>query len=269
MSSVAWHESDYETVSVSVSDGVAELMMNRPEQLNALSITLKRELGQVIDFALGDPSVSMIVLTGAGRSFCSGADLRGMSESRGLTYRKELRKLQDDLIVKLWESEKIVIAGVQGYAAGAGFSIALASDIVVAEEGATFYAPFVTGPAVVPDTGIAYLLPKAVGVNAAMHILLTAQRVPATEAAQLGIVQRLVPTGSVRQGIDETIAALRRAAPQALALTKTLVHKGLSTDLREVLEQEAFMQALLRMSDDHAEGIKAFAEQRAPHFTGS
>lgn len=262
-------ERHYETIVVNQTDGAVEIVMNQPETLNALSLTMKRELADAIDEAIRASDIKILVLSGAGRAFCSGANLKDMSSSTGLAYRNELRKLQDNLIARLWDSETIVVAGVQGYAAGAGFSLALAADLVVAEEGATFYAPFVIGPAVVPDTGIAFLLPKVVGVSTAKKILLTGEKVSAHEAYRLGIVQTLVPTGGLRQGLDETIAALRRAAPMALGLTKTLVHAGLNSGLDDVLELEATLQALMRLSKDHAEGVRAFAEDRPPRFVGS
>jgi enoyl-CoA hydratase/carnithine racemase len=239
--------------------GVARLTLNRPDRLNALSLELKAQLMSAIREADADPEIRVIVLAGSGRAFCAGADLTDLSPTENFEYRRELRALQDGLIRSLWTADTIVVAEVRGWAVGAGFSVVLASDLVVASDRAKFQAPFVTGPGLVADTGIAFLLPRVVGAMRAKELLLTGRTVESAEAHQLGLVSTLVPDDQLEARSRDLVSSLLACPRHALASSKSLVRLGLETGLDAVLEQEASYQAMLRLTEEHRAAVKRFA----------
>lgn len=256
----------FETLLYDVADGVATVSLNRPEVLNALNDQLYKELSGLIRAVADDPAVRCVVLTGAGRGFCSGGDVRGMDPNRPvLAKRKRHRWILSDVLRPLVRLEKPVIAAVNGVAAGAGMNLALAADILIASEEATFSQVFAR-VGLVPDLGGLYLLTRVVGLNRAKELCFTARKVGAAEALSLGIVNEVVPA----ERLTERAAALAReiaaGPPLALSMTKTLLNMSSTSTLEEMLEYEGYAQTLAYASGENAEGALAFKEKRAPRF---
>ena len=240
--------------------GVAVVTLNRPDRLNALSHGLLVELRSQIQVLGQDRSVRAVVLTGAGRAFSSGADLRG-----GPSDAEEVvRRYYNPLITDLVGLDKPLVAAVNGVAAGAAVSLALACDLRVAAERASFQLSFVK-VGLVPDAGATWLLPRLVGTARAAEMALLGRSVPAQEAASWGLVNAVVPDGEV---LDRALE-LARAAAAASASTgpiRHLLHEALCRDLATQLDAEATAQGLAQHGADYAEARLAFVEKRPPNF---
>jgi 2-(1,2-epoxy-1,2-dihydrophenyl)acetyl-CoA isomerase len=252
---------------VSERDGpVAILRLNEPETLNALSPAIKAGLKATVLAALDDPAVRVIVLTGEGRAFCAGGDIRAMDERRPVVVRARLQALHRWLAALL-TTEKPVVTAVNGVAAGAGLSLALTGDIVCAAHTARFKAGF-PGIGAVPDLAVAYTLPRAVGLKRAADILLTNRDVTAEEALAMGLVSRLFAAEELMAGVLEIAHQLARG-PLSLGLTKRLLQGAFQQPLETFLEAEALAQATAFGSEDFAEGVAAFRGKRKPTFGGA
>ncbi|MFI5255073.1 MAG: enoyl-CoA hydratase-related protein [Candidatus Limnocylindrales bacterium] len=248
------------------ADGVRTLTLDRPEALNALDRELKEVLLAAVRGASLDPNVRALVLTGAGRAFCAGQDLRERGE-RAPSLADELRERYIPLILALRRLEKPIVAAVNGVAAGAGFSLALACDLRVMAEGATFVAAFAR-IGLVPDSGMSWFLPRLVGPARAAEIVMLSDPIDAARAGQLGLADRVVPAGAAVAEAQALAARLAAGAPRSLALTRRALAYGLEHDLEASLEFEAQLQDAAGRTADHAEGLRAFAEKRPPRFSG-
>ena len=253
-------------VEYRVEEGVATLRLNRPQALNALSSTLKDELRDAIAAAAGDAEVRCVLLTGAGRAFCAGGDVKEMAAARTpLAVRAGMRRTLNTIVIPLARMPKPVIAAVNGFAVGAGFNLALAADMIIAAESAVFSQIFVQ-VALVPDYGGLYFLTRAVGLNRAKELCFTGRKLTATEGAEFGFVNRVVPDAEL---MDTAIALARQIArgpSTSLSLTKSLLNMASTCTLDEMADMEAFAQALAAADPDHQEGLKAFAEKRPPRY---
>jgi 2-(1,2-epoxy-1,2-dihydrophenyl)acetyl-CoA isomerase len=255
-----------------VADGVLTLTMNRPERLNSIDETLLSALTAGFQAARSDEAVRCIVLTGAGRGFCAGADLTqsamrsGGGAGVGAQIRERLQAVYAPLIALIRDVEKPVVAAVNGVAAGAGMSLALACDLRVAAESAYFLQAFVR-IGLVPDAGSTYFLPRLVGVGRAMELAMLGERVPAAEALQLGLVNRVVPDESLGSAVAELAGRLARG-PRSLGLIKRAVYLSMESDLRAQLANEENLQALAANTEDFVEGVSAFLEKRPAQFRG-
>ncbi len=249
------------------ADGVATLTLNRPRQLNALDDALKEALADAIRDVGRDGSVRVVVLTGAGRAFCAGQDL-GETAARGTpAFERVLRSAYHPIVLGLRRLERPVIAAVNGVAAGAGASIAMAADIRIASSEASFIMAF-GRVGLVPDSGATWFLPRLVGPARAAELAFTGDAVGAEEAERIGLVNRVVPAERLVDETRELAARLASAAPRALAWTKRALNRSLETGLADALEYEASLQGLAGRTADHAEGARAFAEKRPPRFRG-
>lgn len=256
------------TLLFAVNRGVATLTLNRPERLNALNLELKARLADAIAEIGGRSDIRAVVLTGAGRAFCSGGDVREMDAARNShEVRERLLAMHRKVIIPLTRIEKPVIAVINGPAVGAGFSLALACDFVFAAESASFSMIF-TQRGLVPDSGIAYMLPRLIGMAQAKELAYTGRKIDAVEARQLGLVLRVEPDAEVMERAVEFARLLAGGASVALGLTKRLLDRSLQSTIDEMADYEACVVAIAVATEDHAEGIKAFAEKRAPRFTG-
>jgi len=251
-----------------VDQGVATLTLNRPERLNALNLELKARLSDVIAEISGRADIRAVILTGAGRAFCAGGDIREMDAARnGHEVRERLLAMHHKVIIPLTRLEKPVIAVTNGLAVGAGFSLALACDFVFAAQSAR-YSMIFTQLGLVPDSGIAYILPRLIGMAKAKELAFTGRTIDANEALQLGLVLRIEPDAEVLSRAVEFARTLAKGASVALGLTKRLLDQSLQSTVEEMANYESCFLAIAVATEDHAEGIKAFAEKRGPRFNG-
>jgi 2-(1,2-epoxy-1,2-dihydrophenyl)acetyl-CoA isomerase len=250
-----------------VTQRVATITLDRPDALNALTVPLKEELLAALRQAGSDPAVRAIVLTGAGRAFCAGQDLRERLEPGVAPLDVEIRERYNPVILAMRRLEKPIVGAINGIAAGAGASLAFACDLRIAAEGASFLLAF-GRVGLIPDSGATWLLPRLVGAAKAAELALTATPLSAADAERLGLVARVVPVESV-VGEARTVAThLAEMAPRAVALTKRALEASWTASLEEQLELEAELQGIAGATADHAEGIAAFMEKRPPRFTG-
>lgn len=259
-------EPRYTTLLYNAKDGVATVTLNRPESLNALNAEMRRELLAVLKAARGDEETRVVILTGTGRGFCAGADLRGGSGERD--FRRVLTGEYNPLITAIRTLPKPVVAAVNGVAAGAGVSLAFAADIVIAADDAKFIPAF-NRIALVPDSGLTRVLVRALGRHRALEILLGERQLTAAMAHEAGLVSAPIPAARLMDAARDLGVRLAAGATQAIGLTKRLVNAAEDDSLAEALAREAGLQALAGRSPEHAEGVAAFSEKREPRFGGS
>ncbi|MEU1185572.1 enoyl-CoA hydratase-related protein [Streptomyces sp. NPDC005820] len=249
---------------------VAILTLNRPEALNAITPDLREHLIQSFSEASADPAVRAVVLTGAGRGFCAGADLRGGAAGGDRVpgdVARTIRLGAQRLIAAVLDCEKPVIAAVNGTAAGLGAHLALACDLVLAAESARFIEVFVRR-GLVPDGGGAYLLPRLIGPQRAKELMFFGDALSAPDAERLGLVNRVVPDGELEKTAREWAARLAAGPTRALALTKQLVNASLDTDRAAAFAAEAAAQEINMTTADAREGVASFVERRTAEFGG-
>jgi 2-(1,2-epoxy-1,2-dihydrophenyl)acetyl-CoA isomerase len=253
-------------VLLSATDaGVTTLTLNRPDSLNALNADLRRALRDALSAARRDDATRAIVITGAGRGFCSGADLRGGAGERD--FRHVLRTEYNPLIEAIRALPKPVIAAVNGVAAGAGMSLALAADLVVAAEDARFVPAF-HRIGLVPDSGLARVLVRALGRHRAFGVLVGERPLGAEDARDSGLVAATVPADRLAETASELARRLAAGPTAAFGMTKRLLDAAEDAPLGATLDLEAALQAVAGRTEDHAEGVAAFAEKRDPAFRG-
>jgi 2-(1,2-epoxy-1,2-dihydrophenyl)acetyl-CoA isomerase len=248
---------------------VLTLTLNRPEALNALTPELLGGLAKALRDAEKDKEVRAVVLTGAGRAFCAGADLQAIvaaaaKQGAGPVVRDRF----NPVIQQIRKMEKPVIAAVNGVAAGAGASLAFACDLKVAAEEAKFPMAF-TKIGLTPDSGMSFFLPRALGLSRALEAAWFGEPISAKQALEAGLVNRLVPAAQVLQAAKDWAGALAEMPARSIALTKRSLNHSMGRHLDAQLEYEAHLQEILGRTNDFKEGVAAFKEKRAPKFTGS
>jgi 2-(1,2-epoxy-1,2-dihydrophenyl)acetyl-CoA isomerase len=254
-----------ETIRYDTVGGVATITLNRPDRLNALNATMRRELLGAFKAAARDDATRAVIVTGEGRGFCSGADLRGGAGER--EFRRVLTTEYNPLITAIRELPKPVIAAVNGVAAGAGASIAFAADLIVAAEEARFLMAFVK-IGLVPDSGATRTLVRALGRHAATEMIFTGEPLTAKRAADAGLVTAVVPANELMTAARELAERLANGPTKALGYAKRLINTAGDEALADSLAHEADLQELAGRTADHAEGVSAFAEKREPRFEG-
>ncbi len=258
----------FDTLLTETADNALTITLNRTERLNALNRTVLTELADVLGAAEQDAAVRCIVLTGAGRGFCSGADLTGDGpRDPNASVADTVRKVYNAAIQRIRSIEKPVIAAVNGVAAGAGMSLALACDIRIASEAAWFTAGFAR-IGLIPDSGGTLFLPLLVGYAKAAELAFTCDRVPAAEAHRIGLVNHVVPAEDLMARTQELAARLAAMPTRAIGLTKRAFNQAMMPHLTDVLDYEAEVQEIAAQTRDHRDGVAAFREQRQPVFTG-
>jgi len=255
-----------QTIIYEKQDGIAKITLNRPQALNAFTAEMNRELQEVLKEADGDQTIRCLLLTGAGRAFCAGQDLKGRTPGKKGSLGESLRKNYNPIILRLRRTEKPVIAAVNGVAAGAGCNLALACDLRIAAEEAKFIQAFVR-VGLSPDSGGSYILPRLVGFSKAMELLLLGEPVDAREALRIGLVCRVVPANELGGTALELAARLARG-PRSIGLIKRALNRAMLSDLESQLEYEAYVQEIAGRSADYDEGVRAFLEKRQPVFKG-
>jgi 2-(1,2-epoxy-1,2-dihydrophenyl)acetyl-CoA isomerase len=254
------------------ADHVLSLTLNRPEALNALTPDQRDEIVRLLSEASASPEVRAVVLTGTGRGFCAGADLRGAAatttgERVPGDVARTLRTGAQRLIAAVLDCEKPVIAAVNGTAAGLGAHLAWACDLVLAAESARFIEVFVRR-GLVPDGGGAYLLPRLLGPQRAKELMFFGDALTATDAERMGLVNRVVPDGDLDKTARAWAERLATGPTRALALTKQLVNASLDADRATAFAAEAAAQEINMTTADAREGVRSFVERRSPAYRG-
>jgi 2-(1,2-epoxy-1,2-dihydrophenyl)acetyl-CoA isomerase len=261
----------YKCLIYDEKDSVATLTMNRPERLNALGDTLRDDLHNAIGRASDDPNIRAIVLTGAGRGFCSGGDVKVMNENKergaGRPLIDQVAPSRDRTVLAMRDAPKPLIAAVNGPAAGAGMNIALACDIRIASTAARFGETFAKRGLHV-DWGGTYFLPRIVGMAKACELIFTGEIIDAEEALSLGIVSQVVTPEELMPSVQELARKIAAGPPIAIRLAKRALYRSQDCDLRSALEFETYAQNICSETEDAREGIKAFIEKRSPRFQG-
>lgn len=260
------------TVRVDSSDGILTVTLARPDVLNAFNADMGVELGAALRLAQRDDAVRCVVLTGAGRAFCVGQDLRALRSlatdtAGGLDLGAYLRDKINPLVLRIRTMEKPVVAAVNGIAAGAGASFAFAADLVVAARNASFKLAFAS-IGLVPDAAATFTLVQRAGYGRAAELCLLDEVIPADRALELGLVNRVVADEALPAAAREMALRLAALPPRALALTKRALNHAWMSTLNEHLEYESYLQATAGRTADHREGVAAFLEKRPPRFTG-
>jgi 2-(1,2-epoxy-1,2-dihydrophenyl)acetyl-CoA isomerase len=254
-------------VEVEAEAGVATITLNRPDALNALTVPMKRDLLGAFRQVERDRAVRAVILTGAGRAFCAGQDLRERLEPGAAPLGVEVRERYNPIIRAMRALPKPIVGAINGVAAGAGASLAMACDLRIASEAASFALAF-GRVGLVPDSGATWFLPRLVGHARAMELALLNDPVSAADALRVGLVGRVVPAEELAADARAIAERLAAGAPRAIALTKRAINAAWDRDLDAALEWEAHLQDLAGRTRDHAEGLAAFVEKRPPRFTG-
>jgi 2-(1,2-epoxy-1,2-dihydrophenyl)acetyl-CoA isomerase len=260
----------HETVDLTTDDSAARILLNRPEALNAWNEQFGRDLLDAVTTVAQDDSIRALMITGAGRGFSSGADLkeqRSRGEGGVPNLSARLKEIYHPIITGLREMPKPVVAAVNGPAVGIGCSLALAADLVVAAESAYFLLAFVN-IGLVPDGGSTAFLPARIGYARAAEMAMLGERVPAEQALDWGLINRVVPDEDLAGAADALHQLLAKGPTTSYAGSKRLLNRRMYAGLGEQLEAEADAQREQGKTQDFIEGVLAFAEKRSPNFTG-
>lgn len=258
------------TIQTKVQQGVATLAFNRPDSLNSFNRLMHEEVQQILKVWNTDSDIRVIVIRGNGRAFSAGQDLKeraGQLDNIPLPHEGSLAKYYNPLIELIRRSPKPVIAAVNGVAAGAGANIALACDLVIATESAKFIQAF-SKIGLIPDAGGTWMLPRLIGYARAMALTFLGEPISASEAAQMGMIWKMVPDQEFDSYIDEIAHRLTQQPTYALALTKQALQRSAENSLSQQLELEQNLQYLALSSQDYKEGVQAFVNKRPAQFVG-
>ncbi|SIS72648.1 enoyl-CoA hydratase-related protein [Paracoccus saliphilus] len=255
---------DFETIQFGVRDGIATLILDRPDKMNALNSRMRAEITHALTSL--PKEVRCVVLTGSGRAFCSGQDLTDANAARDL--EATLRDEYEPMLHAVRNCPVPVIAAVNGTAAGAGANLALVADVVIAAESADFIQAF-TRIGLVPDAGGTWAIPRAVGAARAMGMMLFADAIPARQAADWGLIWEALPDGEFAETVAARARQLAQGPTSAYRAVRQAVAESFDNDLEEQLKLEAKLQGQAGRSSDFREGVTAFLEKRKPRFTGS
>ncbi len=256
----------YETLLTEMRDGVRILTLNRPDVLNAINARLGEELLDALREAERSADARCVLLTGAGRAFCAGADLRDQSPGQ-TSLGEALRRRYNPIMQTIQAMDKPVIAAVNGVAAGAGCNLALVADLRIASDRASFIEVFAR-VGLIPDSGGTWVLPRLVGWGRALEMMFLTDPVDAAAAERIGLVNRVVPHDDLMHTAMQWATRLAQGPTRTYGLIKRGVHHASAVGFREALEYEAHLQEIAGGTDDHREGVAAFLEKRPPSFRG-
>ena len=259
-----------QTILCEQSDSLLKITLNRPDKLNALTDVMLQELQAAFKKAAGDRSTRCVLLTGAGKGFCPGQDLANVQEmSRGgqPAYGDHIRNNYNPLILAMTRLPKPIVAAINGVAAGAGMSLAMACDVRIASDKASFLQAFIN-IGLVPDSGSTWFLPRLIGRQRAMDLMLSGRKLSAAEALEWGLVNQVVPPEQLLEEATKTAVRYASAPTFAIGQLKRNLDYGESHALEETLALEAKSQQECGLSADHQEGMRAFLEKRTPVYKG-
>lgn len=259
--------STYQYLKYQVDNGVATITLNRPEVYNALNDEITFEFQDALKATAKDEKVRVIVITGEGKAFCSGQDLKAASGDQKRSFLQSLNKRYNPIISAMRSLPKPIVCRLHGVAAGAGCSLALACDIIVASEDATLIEVFIN-IGLVPDSGSSYFLPRLVGMAKAFEMCSMGSRVKASEAAAIGLVNKCVPADQLDAAVKSYTDYFATAPTGSIGLIKKMLSKSATSTLEQMLEYEAYCQEIAGSSHDYKEGVSAFLEKRKPDFKG-
>jgi len=260
----------YEHINVTEDAGITTITLNRPEKLNALAGHMRRDLAEALEAAGSDRSVHVVVITGAGRAFCAGGDVRAMAELIEKEDADEFSRLLGSarrVITAIRQMTKPVVASIGGPASGAGFNLALACDLRIASTDATFSQSFVK-VGLHPDWGGTYFLPRLVTPNKACELFFLGETIDANEALRLGVINYIVEPTELETETRKLAERLRAAPAISVAAAKQAVYMSQTAEMEEMLRFETEAQLRCFDSEDGREGVRAFLEKREPKFTG-
>jgi len=258
---------DYKFLLFHNEQGTATIRLNRPETYNALNDEITFELQRVLNDVARDESVRVVVLTGEGKAFCAGQDLKASPAEEKRSFIDSLHKRYNPIIRAMRNLPKPILCRLNGVAAGAGCSLALACDMIIASDDATLVEVFVN-IGLVPDSGSSFFLPRLVGLAKAFELCAMGSKISAEEAVSLGLVNKAVPRDQLDQAIKEYTDYFSTAPTRSIGLIKKMLNKSSHATLDEMLDYEAYCQEIAGSSEDYKEGVAAFLEKRKPRFKG-
>lgn len=257
------------SIELNIENKVAYIKLNRPDVFNSFNREMALSLQNVLDNCANDENVRAIVLTGNGKAFCAGQDLKEVtSPELNPGFRKILEEHYNPIIQKIRSIEKPIIAAVNGVAAGAGANIALACDIVVASELASFIQAF-SKIGLIPDSGGTFFLPRLIGFQKASALMMLGDKVSALEALNMGMIYKIFPVGIFDEEVKSLAENLAQMPTKAIGLTKRLLNQSMTNNLEQQLALESDLQIEASSSYDYNEGVTAFVEKRKPEFKGN
>lgn len=256
------------SILMNITGGVATIALNRPEVFNSFNREMALEMQSALDKCAADPEVRAIVIKGEGKAFCAGQDLKEVTTPELMPgFRKILEEHYNPIISRIRTIEKPVVAAVNGVAAGAGANIALACDIVVAIESASFIQAF-SKIGLVPDSAGTFFLPRLIGFQKASALMMLGDKVSAQEAFEIGMIYKFYPVALFEEEVRKLASTLANMPTKALGLTKRLLNESMGNNLEQQLALESKLQIESAESYDYNEGVTAFVEKRAPMFKG-
>ena len=257
------------SITTRIESGVATLTLNRPEVFNSFNGKMALLLQNQLDACEADPNIRAIVITGEGKAFCAGQDLKEVTTPElHPGFKKILEEHYNPIITRIRAIEKPMIAAVNGVAAGAGANIALACDIVVASEKASFIQAF-SKIGLVPDSAGSFFLPRLIGFQKASALMLLGDKVSAAQAQDLGMIYKVFPPETFHQEVHNLALHMAQLPTKALGLTKKLLNASFNNTLEQQLALESKLQIQAANSNDYKEGVSAFVEKRKPNFKGN
>jgi 2-(1,2-epoxy-1,2-dihydrophenyl)acetyl-CoA isomerase len=257
----------YQFLTYGVENGIATITLNRPEVYNALNNEITFELQDALKQVAKDDLVRVVVLTGAGKAFCSGQDLKSTPADQKRSFMESLHKRYNPIITAMRHLPKPIIARINGVAAGAGCSLALACDVLIASEEATLIEVFIN-IGLVPDSGSSWFLPRLVGMARAFELATMGTRMKAADAERIGLVNKCVPANQLDETINQYASYYATAPTRAIGLIKKMLNRSETSSLEDMLEYEAYCQEIAGKSEDYKEGVEAFLGKRKAEFRG-
>ncbi len=259
----------FEAILFTKTDGVGEIVLNRPKAMNPLNLKTFQEISLAVEDIRNDINVRAVILTGSGNAFSAGGDIKEIESfpaGEAVMFRDFMLAVKKT-ILDLRTLEKPIIGAVNGLAYGAGFSLAMACDVILASDKASFCQVFVR-VGLVPDAGSTYFLPRLIGTARSLAMVFSGEPVNAQEAAAMGLVTKVVLAEKLNEEANALAKKFAQGPTRAMGMAKRLIYGGLEKNLADQLDDEANLQTLSRLTEDHKEGLLAFREKRTPQFKG-